>query len=313
MQEEKSRPRFIRYFIAPDEFRLRAGWRLLLHSVLLIFGFMLFGSIVYISMLVFGLSTDEFFNETSPLLNVIITLPSFTLITFIVRRVIDRRSITSLGFDIDRKTILDLLVGFAIPGLLMGAIFLFELGVGWLEVIDYAWEVAPVDRWIPDLIFWLFIYSAVGFQEELLSRGYHLQNIVDGLNLPLGILISSLIFAILHLGNPFASLTSFIGLLAAGYFLAFAWVRTRKLWLPIGLHIGWNFFEGNIFGFPVSGTDTFKLIQHQVSGPTLITGGGFGPEAGLIVLPALLIGSAIIYLYTKNDDDAKTGEEGEFS
>ncbi len=309
MHGEKLPPRFLRYFIAPDEFRLRAGWRLLLHSVLLILGFMLFGSIVYISMLVFGISTEEFFNETSPTLNVIITLLSLTLITFIVRRVIDRRSITSLGFDIDRKTLLDLLVGFAIPGLLMGAIFLFELGMGWLEVIDYVWEIAPVESWIPDLIFWLFIYCAVGFQEELLSRGYHLQNIAEGLNLPLGILISSLIFAFLHLGNPFFSLTSFLGLIAAAFFLAFAWLRTRQLWLPIGLHIGWNFFEGNIFGFAVSGTDTFKLIRHEVAGPSLVTGGEFGPEAGLILIPAMLLGTALVWLYTNRSGSGKVTQD----
>jgi membrane protease YdiL (CAAX protease family) len=267
---------------------------------------MLLGSIIAIGMLLFGLQLEDLFKEASPLLEIILSLLAFTLATFIARRVIDRRSFTSLGFDIDSQTIKDLLVGFAIPGLLMGGIFLFEWAVGWLSVIDYAWEIAPISNWLPDLFIWFIVYIAVGFQEELLSRGYHLQNIAEGLTLPMGILISSLIFALLHLGNPFSSLSSFIGLLAAGYFLAFAWVRTRQLWLPIGLHIGWNFFEGNIFGFPVSGTDTFKLIRHEVTGPKLITGGDFGPEAGLIVLPAMLLGTYLIYLYTNREEIPKT-------
>lgn len=301
MHEEKTPPRFVRYFIAPDEHRLRAGWRLLVHTTLLLFLLMLIGSIIAIGMLLFGLQIEDILEGASPLLEIILTLPAYTLATFIARRVIDRRSFTSLGFDIDPQTIKDLLIGFAIPGLLMGGIFLFEWSVGWLNVIDFAWEVGPLSDWLSDLFIWFIVYIVVGFQEELFSRGYHLQNIAEGLNLPLGILISSLIFAFLHLGNPFSSLSSSLGLLAAGYFLAFAWVRTRQLWLPIGLHIGWNFFEGNIFGFPVSGTDTFKLIRHEVTGPTLITGGDFGPEAGLILLPALLLGTFLIYIYTNRE------------
>jgi membrane protease YdiL (CAAX protease family) len=96
------------------------------------------------------------------------------------------------------------------------------------------------------------------------------------------------------------TILSFIGLVAAGLFLAYAYVITRQLWLPIGLHIGWNFFEGNVFGFPVSGLETFKLITLRVHGPELWTGGAFGPEAGLIVFPALLLGLGLMagYVYT---------------
>jgi len=298
MQEDKAHPRFLRYFISLDEFRLRAGWRLLVHTILLLFLLMLFGAFLTIGILLFGIQTEDVFDLESPLLNVLVSIPLITLTTYAVRRVIDRRSFSSLGFEFDSRTIVDLLVGFAIPALMMGIIFVFEWSVGWLRVIDFAWQVEPIGTWMPELLVWLVVYIAVGYQEELLSRGYHLQNIAEGLNLPLGILISSLIFAFLHLGNPFFSITSFLGLIAAGYFLAFAWLRTRQLWLPIGLHIGWNFFEGNIFGFAVSGTDTFKLIRHEVAGPSLVTGGEFGPEAGLILIPAMLLGTALVWLYT---------------
>jgi CRISPR/Cas system-associated protein Csm6 len=70
--------------------------------------------------------------------------------------------------------------------------------------------------------------------------------------------------------------------------------------LSIGLHIGWNFFEGTVFGFQVSGSTFFRLIIQSVKGPELITGGDFGPEAGLIVLPAMLLGAGLIYAYTHN-------------
>jgi len=82
--------------------------------------------------------------------------------------------------------------------------------------------------------------------------------------------------------------------------LGYAYLRTKQLWLSIGIHIGWNFFEGVVFGFPVSGLNVYHLIRITVSGPALWTGGEFGPEAGLIVVPAIIIGIGLIYLYTRS-------------
>jgi membrane protease YdiL (CAAX protease family) len=120
------------------------------------------------------------------------------------------------------------------------------------------------------------------------------------------VVISSAFFGALHLGNPNAIWVSAAGIFLAGVFLAYSYLRTRQLWLPIGLHIGWNFFEGVVFGFPVSGSESYALIRTSVDGPVLWTGGLFGPEAGLVVIPALLLGVVMVYAYTRNrvsDDD----------
>jgi len=138
----------------------------------------------------------------------------------------------------------------------------------------------------------------VGWNEELLSRGYHLQTIASGINLFWGVIISSAVFGLLHLGNPNATWVSAAGIFFAGLYLAYGYIRTKQLWLSIGLHIGWNFFEGVVFGFPVSGLDIYPLLRIKVHGPELWTGGAFGPEAGLIVLPSLILGALLIYLYT---------------
>jgi hypothetical protein len=67
------------------------------------------------------------------------------------------------------------------------------------------------------------------------------------------------------------------------------------------LHIGWNFFEGPVFGFPVSGlTDMPSLLIHTVSGPEIVTGGAFGPEAGLVIIPAMALGALAIFWYTRD-------------
>ena len=132
----------------------------------------------------------------------------------------------------------------------------------------------------------------------MLSRGYHLQTLASGTNLFWGVLISSAIFSAFHLVNPYATLASAVGIFLAGLFLALGYLRTGQLWLSIGLHLGWNFFEGIVFGFPVSGIAMLPIIRISISGPMLWSGGAFGPEAGLIILPALLIGALLIVWYT---------------
>jgi hypothetical protein len=118
-------------------------------------------------------------------------------------------------------------------------------------------------------------------------------------------LISSAVFGALHLSNPHASWVAAVGILFAGLFLALGYLRTGQLWLSIGLHIGWNFFEGVVFGFPVSGTASYPLLRIQVSGPPLWTGAAFGPEAGLIVMPAILFGALLILLYSRRHSPSK--------
>jgi membrane protease YdiL (CAAX protease family) len=276
-----------RVFLSPDEPRLRAGWRLLLHFLLLI--------LITIALLSISLLITSFSN-----LDLVVLLVAVSLATWIARRFFDRRSFRSLGFKITRHALLDMAFGFALPAMMMGLIYLCEWSMGWLHFEGWAWATVPPGTVLTELLVALAIFIAVGYYEELFSRGYQLQNLAEGLNLHWAIFLSSAFFSLLHWGNPHASLISGLGILLAGYFLAYAWVRTRQLWLAIGLHIGWNFFEGPIFGFPVSGLDTFRLIRQSTQGPALFTGGAFGPEAGLILLPALLLGAFLIKLYTRN-------------
>jgi membrane protease YdiL (CAAX protease family) len=291
----------MRILISPDEPRLRAGWRLLLQTIL-----QLILSVGLSLPIIFFVSAVQVSQLGA--VNTLFTLVSAVAVVisvWLARRFLDRRSFRSLGLRMNRLAIRDVLVGFAIPLLLMGLIYVVFSGLGWLRFENWAWEVDTLGGIANGLFLSLLTFVIVGFYEELLSRGYHLQNIADGMNLAWGIFLSSAVFAILHLGNPNASWMSALGILAAGYFLAYGWVRTRQLWLPIGLHIGLNFFEGTIYGFPVSGLETFRLLRHTITGPTLITGGEFGPEAGLIVLPAMALGAGLIYLYTRGRLEAE--------
>ena len=284
-------------FLSSNEARLRAGWRLALHTILWIVITILAGIVFFIPIGLFKISFD------SPLAmaaNELSMLVGITASTFIARRFLDRRSVLSLGLKPDFLAVKDVLVGILIPFFQIGLIFGIEIGLGWTKFDGFAWQTDPTPTILSGLGLWLAIFLIVGWQEELLSRGYQLQNLENGLNLFWAVLISSSIFGFLHIFNNGATWVSTLGIFLAGLFLALPFILTRQLWLSIGVHIGWNFFEGVVFGFPVSGSNTFHLLRHTVSGPELWTGGIFGPEAGLLVIPALLLGSALIFLYARS-------------
>ena len=289
-----------RLLLSPGESRLRAGWRLLGHTALLVFSVAMLAAGVAIAIVVLGLLELGNFGEAALALSTLISLPAITLATWIARRFLDRRSFRSLGLEQGPRWIIDLLVGVAIPVPLFALIFLFEAGMGWLEFQSWGWVERGLGAMAGGLLLTLLAFVAVGFYEELLFRGYYLQNLKDGTSVAVAVLVSSSVFGLAHLGNYHASPASTVGIFAAGLFLAYAWVRTRSLWLPIGIHIGWNFLQGPVFGFEVSGTPTPSLVQHSVNGPVLVTGGAFGPEAGLVVLPAMAIGAGLIWLYTRD-------------
>jgi len=281
-----------RIFISPDEPRLRAGWRLLVQTILL---FILGTVVSFIGLL---LKTSA---SATTILNQILNLIAITGSVYIARRWLDKKSFESLGLKLSRQAWIDILAGIGITFILMAFIYIVMLGLGWLTFTGFAWQFDPIGTVITGVLTFLIVFLFVGWNEELLSRGYHLQTIASGLNLFWGVVISSAVFGFLHIFNPNATWVSVAGIFFAGIFLAYAYIRTKQLWLSIGLHIGWNFFEGVVFGFPVSGLSRiYKLLRIQVTGPDLWTGGAFGPEAGLIVLPALIVGIVLIYLFTKN-------------
>jgi membrane protease YdiL (CAAX protease family) len=282
-------------FISPDEPRLRAGWRLLGQFILLV-----------ISYFILGLLTRSLLNSQQDitfagflLLNMLILSLAVTLSVFIARRYLDRRTFASLGLSVRSQSVYDFTFGVALAGLMIGLMYALEMAAGWVQIESLAWQSESWGNIAASIGIMVILFGLVSWHEELTIRGYWLQNLSTGLNLSMGVLLSSALFALAHLGNPNQSWQAYAGLFLSGLFLAFGYLRTHQLWLPIGLHLGWNLFEGTVFGFPVSGQYFYQLIRQTVSGPDIITGGAFGPEGGLILLPALLLGTAGVFWYTK--------------
>lgn len=217
-------------------------------------------------------------------------------------RFVDRRPLDGLGLRVDRRWWIDAAFGTALGGLLMAGILGAELAFGWAR---YA-EAPELAGDVPRVVFApvaLFPFLAIGFYEELVSRGYHLTNLAEGLSsrfipprsaVVLAAFISSAIFGWAHADNPSATLMSTGNIVLAGMMLASGYVTTGRLAIPMGVHLSWNYCQ-NLFGMQVSGLTTFSygslLAREPVADP-LVTGGSFGPEAGLVGLVAILIGTA---------------------
>lgn len=234
---------------------------------------------------------------------VVLTIP-LTVSVFLARRFLDRRSFVSLGLNLRWSVITDFLAGTVITFVMMGMLFGTMLLLGWIEFLGFAWQSDPPFTVIVNITLVVFMFLLVGWSEELLSRGYHLQTIASGLDRFWGVTLSSAIFGLMHIMNPNATLISAGGIFFAGLFFALGYLRTGQLWLPIGMHFGWNLFEGSVFGFPVSGLEVYKLIHIRVIGPDIWTGGKFGPEAGILIIPVLIVGVLMIFLFTHNRSSA---------
>ena len=306
----------LNFFYNDHEGRLRAFWRLLFQFVLYTLGVTVLASLALAGFVLINgpllenevansITSSPAFRATSLVAASVATLTS----VWVARRFFDRRPFSGLGLRLEREWWLDLGFGLLLGAFLMTAIFLVELWAGWIEVTG-TFETSDGMSFLPAILAPAMLFLCVGIYEELLSRGYQLTNMAEGLNYPalgprgavvLAWVISSSLFGLLHLANPNATLVSTVNIAFAGLLLGTGYILTGRLGIPIGLHITWNFFQGNVFGFPVSGMDDLgaTFISIEQGGPSLFTGGVFGPEAGLLDIAATIVGSLLIWLWVR--------------
>jgi uncharacterized protein len=143
----------------------------------------------------------------------------------------------------------------------------------------------------------IFIVAALA--EEALFRGYPLQTMTRAGLFIVGMLVTSLAFAGVHLSNPnFKQGLPFVNLVLAGVWFAVAYFRTRTLWFPLGIHWAWNWALGSLFGLPVSGITEiapYPLLRGTDLGPVWLTGGDYGIEGGVACTLALIISTLFIW------------------
>ena len=303
-----------RFFWNGDQRRLRAPWRIALQVALFVglaIGVnLLFNSLFPLLRALFEPVPDSLVPSIVRALGAVLTGALFVGTVWLGNFVLDRRRFPDYGFHLGRDWWADLGFGLVLGAALMTLVFLVELAAGWITVAGTVQTAAPGRPFAAEFLAALVLFVSVGIYEELLLRGYLLRNLAEGLSwfdrvrpvaaIVAATVVSSLVFGGLHFFNPNATLVSTLGISFAGVFLAIGYVLTGELAIPIGIHITWNFFQGPVFGFPVSGSQSAAtLVAVEQHGPRIVTGGPFGPEAGLVGLGAVLVGSAAITAWVR--------------
>jgi membrane protease YdiL (CAAX protease family) len=212
------------------------------------------------------------------------------LITGAFVRLWDRRPLVSVGFQVDGNSARQFGTGLLLGAGLITAVFGVEHALGWLHVT----RALPLPGAVAHAAIWFLALLPAAAAEEVMLRGYTFQALEEQWGGAAATLVTALVFGALHGVNPDSGWASFVGIVISGVLFGVAYWTTRRLWLPIGLHVAWNVFEGPVLGFPVSGFDFPSALTIRMTGPAAWTGGGFGPEAGLLGVLACVAGVGLL-------------------
>jgi uncharacterized protein len=209
------------------------------------------------------------------------------LSVFFFGRVIDKKSFTSLGF---------LWKGFGkerFGGFTTGLLLITAIAtVLWLMKL-LQWYTTDADVTGMLLVFVVMMMVAVG--EELVFRGYILNNLMQSMNREAALFVSAFLFAVFHSLNPNFNLLAFLNIFLAGILLGINYIFTRNLWFSIFFHFSWNFIQGPVLGFKVSGIELPALLEQNFRGSILLTGGVFGLEGSMLTSIVTAIACMIFY------------------
>jgi uncharacterized protein len=218
---------------------------------------------------------------------IIISFAASLLVVFLCCRLIDRRSIKSLGLqwkDFARERITGFLTGVVLCGSIAMVLWLMQILQWFTDDVDAA-----------GLLSALLLMIAVAFIEEIVFRGYILNNLLQNMNRNAALGLSAIIFAVLHSLNPGFNLTAFLNILLAGLVLGVNYIFSRNLWFGMMLHLSWNYVQGPLLSFKVSGLELPTLLQQNSKEAVLLTGGEFGLEASWLTTIAFAIALIILY------------------
>ncbi|MCB2231399.1 CPBP family intramembrane metalloprotease [bacterium] len=225
------------------------------------------------------------------------------LLVWLFRRFIDRRSVKSIGFGWSRWAKIDLVAGFLWGIGLVTTVFLIQWMLGWVRVVGVSYPFGS-------LFIMAVVIALAAAREEIVMRGYMLKNVMESANKYLALVFISVLFALSHGLNPNVSLTGIANIIIAGLLLGVYYVHRQNLWFPIGLHIGWNYFQGAVWGSPVSGIGLPSILKLEFVGPELWTGGSFGFEASLLATIVTALATILIHFrYRNNAATAAPSEE----
>lgn len=278
-----------------DDGRLRAGWRFLLGAVVaFVANYIAIG--VAVSLAHGGESVLE--SVYRPL-TMLLLLAGFGLLLVTADQV-HENILLALGLG-------------RFPGWRRQAAWGMAIGAG-LVCVAVIWialagraniEIKLTVRTVELVLLVLFVLATGAMAEELMFRSYPFQRLLEAVGPAPATLVMSLLFALAHGRNPHASKLAIFNTFAIAVLLCVAYLQTRALWLPWGIHFAWNTTLGVVFGLPVSGlTDFAVIVRTRAVGPRWVTGGAYGIEGSVVGTVVILLGFIPLILLTRRRADA---------
>lgn len=256
--------------------QVRAGWKIASAVMITVILTIVFDMLIHFiapGKTLYG-TFSPFAERVAIILGVLMTL-----------KLIDERRPRDIGLVSLRLGYRDLIAGLIFGALAMIVIFFVLWGSGAI-VLSNGLAHPNVSHFL-----WsgLLLYIVVGISEEMFFRGYCLNALQQMGNERTAIIGSALLFAFVHFTNPNMSVIGLINIFVIGALFGAMRMKTGNLWMPIGFHIAWNYFQGNIFGFPVSGTVPHGIYKLDGIHSIYWSGGAFGPEGGLVATILIVI------------------------
>ena len=204
---------------------------------------------------------------------------------------LDGRSPSALGYRLDRGAPLEALRG-VLLGILVAAVTVALIVLA--GALRWRADAGGLGDWLRTGALTLWLLAIPAAAEEALLRGYPLQALAEAWGRGWALLTTSLVFALLHLPNPWVGWVALLNVTTAGLFLGALYLRTGSLWWATGAHLGWNWAHAFLADLPVSGLDLADapLVEAVQSGPAWLSGGGFGPEGSVLTTGAMLAAAA---------------------
>ncbi len=276
------------------------GWKRIL-AIILPYIFIV-GIFQFIGSLITGVDITDIGAEQNSIQLLIINI--FNLVgTFLVllmfMRSVDDEPFINLGFH-TKNRLKDFIAGIAIGTLIM--LIGYFLLILFKEIV-----FVKVNFDFNELIISILLFTIIAVVEETLFRGYILKNLMLSFNKYIALIVTSIMFSLMHGYNPNIDLFSLLDLFFAGVLLGLSYIYTKNLWFPIGLHLSWNLFQ-SLLGFNVSGQDIYSVIEFKITEGNLVNGGAFGFEGSYLSIIAeviTFIGIAIYYNRNKYESISK--------
>lgn len=219
-----------------------------------------------------------------------IMLIVMTLMLFLFMKYIDKQPFFHIGLQTNGR-LKEFNYGIAVGFLIMASAYLFLYFTGEITFEGYILNYEKI-------LLSIVLFAGISLFEEIIFRGYLLKNLLESFNPLVALFISSILFSLIHGSNPNVTTIGLINIFLAGFFLGVSYVFTKNLWFPVALHFSWNFFQ-SMFGFRVSGLDSYSIIEFSIVENNLLNGGEFGFESSILSIGILIIGTYLIFKYFK--------------